>query len=159
MPVFGSTEKRVTEPGAVVSESFGCCVMKNADFPFGLKSSTGLLVMSVPLFVAVVPDGMSAPVSRAIEKVSTEFPPYKYKNLRDGSEIMPEGMKLLSSDGGVTSVGRSSPLAVSIVSIVSELAPLLDVVKTYANCVEAFAAGPLLSPISAAISVSGNPDS
>lgn len=57
--------------------------------------------------------------------------------------IIPAGTKLLSSDGGATSADCNFPVASSTVSIASELAPLDEVVSVYANCDDAFAAGPM----------------
>lgn len=116
------------EPGVVGSAVFGFCVTKYANFPPGLKINVSL-PLALP-FMDVVPDGISAPEVEAIENDCTEFPPYKYRNFCDGSVIIPAGMKLASSDGGVTPVGVNVPVELSMVSMVSELPPLCSGDKT-----------------------------
>ena len=129
------------EPGAVGSAVFGFCVTKYANFPPRLKINVSL-PLALP-FMDVAPDGITAPEVEAIENDCTEFPPYRYRNLCEGSVSIPAGMKLVSSNGEVTPVGVNAPVVLSIVSIVSELPPVCCGDKTYANCDEAFAAGPM----------------
>lgn len=63
------------EPGDAESAAFGSCAMKYANFPLGLKIRASLLeVVGLPI-VDVVPDGISAPESVAIENASREFLP------------------------------------------------------------------------------------
>src|SRR5258708_38575443 len=65
-----------------------------------------------------------------------------YKNLCAGSLTIPAISDQPSNDGAAVSDGFKFPVAESIVSMVSVLAPLRETVKRYANCVEASATGP-----------------